>query len=177
MPEYRCSELPGSRELTAVVWRVAAGLLPGDALPPVVFPVAWKGYRREAITHEYAYSVFVSSFFDESEAVARDEVMRAAGDTACESELCFFLRRFWQESSRCRDEKTGVTDLDMGKVRFRLRRLWMTWQPQRLPDFLEFVRWSARRYISRDAELGWPATPYRPELSPLQRTSGAGRMS
>lgn len=167
MPEYRCADLLVSQELTAVVWRVAAGLWPGKALPPVVFPVAWKGYSRENDTHDYAYSVFLTTYFEPSELAAREGIRRAVGDAACDAEHCRFLKRFWQERSRYMDDqKTGGAGK---RKRFRLRHLWMTWQPHRMPDFLEFVRWSAWRYTAHDPEIGWPAEVYLPEVSPVQR--------
>ncbi|MBE7492188.1 MAG: hypothetical protein HS108_10585 [Planctomycetes bacterium] len=172
MPEYRCADLLASPTMTAVVWRVAAGLLPGKALPPIVFPVSWKGYKRESDIHQYAYSVLLSTFFDASENTAREALHRVVGDTGCETELCRFLRRFWQESPQyLDDEKTGSA----GKaVRFRLRRLWLTWQPERMADFLDFVRWSARRYAAHDPEIGWPAEVYRPQVTPVQPHTLAG---
>lgn len=170
--EFDYADLLASRDLTAVVWHIAAGLPPGRALPTVVFPVEWKGYGREKDVHDYAYSVLVSTYFAPSERSAKQGVAAALGGLHCEAEVCRFLKRFWQEDSRhMDDQKTGG---EKGARRFRLRRLWMTWQPKRMPDMLEFVRWMARRYAAHDPELGWPAEVYAPGLTPLQGPSVAG---
>lgn len=157
-PDYAYDELLSSPALTAVVWRVAAGLLPGQALPPVVLTAAEKGYRREKNIHDYAYSVFVSTYFESSEHAARKGVRRIIPCTGFEAEVCRFLSRFWQErSSDVGDQKTGGTG---GARRYRLRRLWMTWRPELTPDFLEFVSQTASRYAAHDPALGWPAEVY-----------------
>ncbi len=156
--EYVCLDLRNSAATTAVVWRVAAGLLPGQSLPPVVLSVLEKGYRRERNVHEYAYSVLLSTFYEPSWEAAREGIRRVIAVDGIDAEICRFMRRFWQErSSEKEDQKTGGTG---GARRYRLRRLWLTWNPNETADFMEFVRMIAAKFAAQDPSLGWPAVVY-----------------